>query len=159
LYVTVELELRGEIAANEYILDKRKLSRVNNQPLGRGWGVYAALATLVVAVAVAFLISYTVAAVVFLAGTVGVFLLYKRDIEAQTTRLTYNLDSEVAARFASVQEACEALSGANKVWRVEGEVRGGYSLDEEVLLFDGGVSRSPVEVDLLEMPGVLAKVD
>jgi hypothetical protein len=64
------------------MLDKRKLSRINYRPRGRGWAVYAALATLVVAVAVAFLISYTVAAVVFLAGTIGVFLLYKRDIEA-----------------------------------------------------------------------------
>ena len=112
--------------------------------------MYAALATLVVAAAVAFLISYTVAAVVFLAGTVGVFLLHKRDVEARITRLTYDFDGEVAAGFANVQEACNALSDANKVWRVEGEARGGYSPDEEVLSLDGGVSRSPVEVGLLE---------
>jgi hypothetical protein len=141
------------------MLDKRKLSRINDRPRGRGSAEYAALATLVVATAVAFLISYAVAAVVFLAGTVGVFLLHKRDVEARTTRLTYDLDGEAAARFASVQKACKAFSEANKVWRVEGEARGGYSPGEEVLSFNGGVSRSPVEVGLLEMPGISANVD
>ena len=141
------------------MLDKRKLSRINDRPRGRGSAVYAALATVVVAAVVAFLISYTVAAVVFLLGTVGVFLLHKRDVEARTTRLTYDLDGETAARFASVQEACKALSETNKVWRVEGEARGGYSPGEEVLSLDGGVSRDPVEVSLLEMPGISATVD
>jgi hypothetical protein len=141
------------------MLDKPKLSRINDRPRSRGSAVYAALATVVVAAAVAFLISYTVAAVVFLAGTVGVFLLHKREVEARTTRLTYALDGEVAAGFASVQEACEALSDANKVWWVEGEARGGYSSGEEVLSFDSGVSRGPVEVGLLEMPSISTNVD
>lgn len=121
--------------------------------------MYAALATLVVTAVVAFLISYTVAAVVLLAGTVGVFLLHKRDVEARITRLTYDLDGEAAARFASVQKACKAFSDANKVWRVEGEAREGYSPGEEVLSFNGGVSRSLVEVGLLEMPGISTNVD
>ncbi|MBA2714804.1 MAG: hypothetical protein H0U55_14765, partial [Rubrobacteraceae bacterium] len=141
------------------MLNKRKLSRINDRPQGRGSAVYAALGTLVVAAAAAFLISYTVAAMAFLAGVVGVFLLYKRDVEARITRLTYDLDDETAARFASVQEACEAFSGANNVWRVEEGARGGFSPGDEVLSFDGGVSRSPVEVGLLEMPGISANVD
>jgi hypothetical protein len=141
------------------MLDKRKLSRINDRPRGRGSAVYTALATLVVAAAVAFLISYAAAGMVFLGGTVGVFLLHKRDVEARTTRLIYDLDGEAAARFASVQKACKALSDANKVWRIEGEARGGYSPGEEVLSFDAGISRSPVEVSLLEMPGISANVD
>jgi hypothetical protein len=107
------------------VLDKRTLARINDRPRGRGSAIYAALGIAAAVTVMAFLVSYALAAVV---GAAGAFLLYKREAEARTARLIYNLASEAAAKFAAVQEACEALSGADKVWRIEGEAKDRGSL-------------------------------
>ena len=105
------------------MLDKRMLTRINARPRGRVRAVYVAPGTLAVAAAAALLLSYAVGAVVLLVGTAGVFLLHRRDVEARTTRLTYDLGGEAAPRLASVREACEALADARKVWHVEGDAQ------------------------------------
>ena len=48
------------------MLDKRTLNRINDRPRNRGRVVYVALGTLAVAAAVAFLVSYALAAIVLL---------------------------------------------------------------------------------------------
>ena len=44
---------------------------------------------------------------------------HKLDQRRRTTSLFYELGGELAARFSNVQKACETLSRANKIWRVE----------------------------------------
>lgn len=143
------------------MLDKRTLSRINARPRGRGRAVYVAPGTLAVAAAAALLLSYAVGAVVLLAGAAGVFLLHRRDAEARTTRLTYDLGGETAARLASVREACEALADARKVWRVEEDAQepGASSSYGVELSFDAGTPRHPVEVGPMEMPGISTNVE
>lgn len=143
------------------MLDKKTLIRINDRPRCRDRSVYVALGTLAVAAAVALLVSYTVAVVVLLLGAARVSLLHKREVEARTTTLTYDLDGEAAARFAAVREACEALLGARKLWRVEGEAKEQESSPSygAVLSFEAGTSRHPVEVGPMEMPGISTNVE
>ena len=142
------------------MLDKKTLTRINDRPQGRDRSVYLALGALVVAAAAALLASYAVGVVLLLAGGAGAFLLHKRETEARTTVLTYGLDGEAATRFAAVRSACEALSNARKVWRVEGEAKEqGTSSYGAVLSFDAGASRHQIEVGPLEMPGISTNLE
>ncbi|MBA4116561.1 MAG: hypothetical protein H0X71_09055 [Rubrobacter sp.] len=108
------------------MLDKRTLARINDRPQGRGSATYTALGVAVVVAVVALLISYALATAVLLVGAAVVFLLDKRNAEVQTVKLTYNLSGEMAEKFAAFREACGVLTGAERVWRVEGrrKIRG-----------------------------------
>ena len=106
------------------------------------------------------LLSYVLAAAVLLAGGVVVFLLYQRDVAARTIRLTYNLEGEYASKFAAVQEVCKGLSGAKKVWRVEGDAESLKRPPSDGEGLSGkGALRYPAEVGLLETPGIWANVE
>ena len=145
------------------MLDKRTPDKINNRPQGGGRPVaYAMLGAVAVAL-LSTLLSYALAATVLMVGVAIVFLLYKRDAATRITRLADDLDTGMTFRFAVVQAACEALSSAKKVWRVEGEAQGRRetSFDGEALSFGGGISfRSPAEVDILdEAPGISANVE
>ncbi len=145
---------------NKGMLDKRTLARINDRPRGRGSAAYAALGAVVAAVAAGLLISYAAAAVLLFAGGAGAFLLHRREVEARTTRLGYDLDGEAAVMFDGVREACKALSGARRTWRIEEDaVTPVASSDDTVLTFDGGASRHSAEIGLMEPPGISANID
>jgi hypothetical protein len=140
------------------MLNRRALARINDRPRGRGTFVYAALGAVVVAAACAFLLSYVIGGAVLLAGGGLAYLLYRRDAEARVVDLHYDLKGEAAARFSVVRAACEALAGAERIWRVE-EAPG-----EPVAGVGGAIpgnegARLPVEVGRLETPGISANVD
>ena len=140
------------------MLNRRALARINDRPRGRGAFVYVALGVVVAAAACAFLLSYVIGGAVLLAGGGLAYLLYRRDAEARVVDLHYDLKGEAAARFSVVRAACEALAGAEGIWRVEeapGEPEAG---------FGGAIpgkegTRLPVEVGRLETPGISANVD
>lgn len=122
--------------------------------------MYVAPGAVAVAVAVGLLVSYVVAAVVLVAGGAAAFLLYKREVEARTIRLSYELDDEAAAAFDGLREACKALSDARRTWRIEGDAEApGGSTDGAILMFGGELSRHPVEVGVMEAPGISANVE
>lgn len=141
------------------MLDRKTLERINERPRGRGSAPYVALGAVVAALLCALLLSYALAAAVLLAGGALAFLLHRRDAEARSVKLLYDLKGEDAARFAEVASACEALAGARQVWRAE-EVPG-----ERDVAFGAAVpvsdqsARPPAEVGLLETPGFSANVD
>ena len=141
------------------MLNRRTLARINDRP--RGWGafVYAALGAVVAAAACAFLLSYVIGGAVLLAGGGLAYLSYRRDAEARVVELHYDLGGAATGRFSVVRAACEALAGAEGIWRVE-EVSG-----EPDAGFVGAIPgkdaapRRPVEVGRLETPGISANVD
>lgn len=89
---------------------------------------------------------------VLAAGAGAAYLVYKKDAERRTKRVTYDLggDREMAARFARIGKACEILSTAEKLWlRESSGERPGKSTGE----------RSPLRVGRLEKPGISTNVD
>ncbi len=119
-----------------------------------------ALGAVVAAVVAGLLVSYVAAAVLLFTGGAGAFLLHRREVEARTTRLAYNLDGEVAVMFDGVRETCKALSNARKIWRIEeNAVTPAEFSDGAVLTFDRGVSRRPAEVGVMKPPGISANVE
>lgn len=139
------------------MLDRKTLAKINNRPRGRGAFAYVALGA-VVAAACAFLLSYVIGATVLLAGGGLAYLLYRRDAEARVVELHYDLKGEAARRFSVVRAACEALAGAEGIWRVEG------GPGEPEAAFVGAMpgkegARLPVEVGRLKTPGISANVD
>ena len=142
------------------MLDKRTLARINDRPRGRGSAAYVVLGAVVVAVAAGLLVSYVAAAVLLVAGGAGASLLHRREVEARTTRLAYNLDGDAAVMFDGVREACKALSDARKTWRIEEDaVAPAESSDDTMFTFDGGTRRHPVEVGVMKPPGISANVE
>ncbi len=142
------------------MLDKRTLARINDRPQVRRLATYTALGMAVAVAVVALLVSYALAAVVLLVGVTVVFLLHKRNAEVQTVKLTYNLNGEMAEKFATVREACGVLASADRVWHVEGETKDtGAPSYGAALTFDEGTKRSPVEVGPAEMPGISTNVE
>ena len=104
------------------------------------------------AVAVGLFVSYALGAVVLVLGAAVAFFL-ARPPGAPKVELFYNLDAEAEARFSGVREACEALAGSEKVWRVDGD---GETTDGVV---DPVGSRSPVSVGLTKTADFSANVE
>lgn len=154
------LSSKTEWPINKGMLDKRTLARINNRPRDRGWAIYVVLAAVVTAATAGLLLSYVAATILLVAGGAGAFLLHGREAKARTIRLAYNLDKESAVVFDGMREACKALSDAQKIWRIEEDARtpAGPS-DDTVLTFDGGASRHPAEVGVMEPPGISANVE
>ena len=110
--------------------------------------LYAVLGAVLAAVAAALLISYALGAAILLVGVaVGLFLAGKGS--GPKVELFYNLDAGAEARFSGVRNACEALAGSEKVWRVDGEAVDGAPVGP----------RAPVSVGLLETSGFSANVE
>jgi len=73
-----------------------------------------------------------------------------------TISLSYDdLDSDLAARFASVGEACKDLSSSEKIWRLS-DSPGQRALKAGDTYFPS--ERVPARVGLLEIPGIRANV-
>ena len=139
------------------MLDRRTLARINDRPRGRGAAPYVALGAVVVAALCAFF-TFALAAAVVLAGCALAFLLHRRDAQSRSVELRYDLKGEDAGRFAAVVAACEALAGAQKVWRVR-EVPGEHDVSFGGAITARGGSRGPVEVGRLQTLGFKANVD
>ena len=137
------------------MLTKQKLTEMNSRgsrPDRRGAAPYAALGAVVAAVAAGLLVSYAFGAVVLLLGAAVAFFL-SSPLGAPKVELFYNLDAEAKASFSGVQEACEALAGSEKVWRVDGD---GETADGVVAPAD---PRHPVSVGLSKTPDFSANVE
>ena len=139
------------------MLTKQKLAEMNSRGSSRTEGhrvaLYAAAGAVVAAVAAGLLVSYALGAAVLLLGAAVAFLLDRRGSAGPKVELFYNLDAETQERFSAVRTACEALAGAEKVWRADGEDAAS----------DGDVApvgpRHPVAVGPLETPGFSANVE
>lgn len=123
--------------------------------------MYAGFGMVAVALLLA-LLSYALAAGALLAGVAVAFLLHKRDVAARTVRLDYAPSGESTSRYEAARAACETLSDAKKVWRVEGDAwdRAAKAAGGEDRVFSGDAStRHPVQVGLLKTPGISANVE
>jgi hypothetical protein len=128
----------------------RKVNRLPLAAVGAGaivlTGLLGALAS-----------SLVLAAGALVAGAAGVLLAYRAQKTKMVTTITYgDLRGDLKARFAAVQEGCEALSSSEAIWRLSGP------LERRARKTRGdGVpppAREPARVGLLETPGIRADV-
>jgi hypothetical protein len=89
-------------------------------------------------------------------GVLGVLGAYIAQRATSTNSLSHDdLDGDLAARFASVGEACKDLSSSEKIWRLSD------SPEQRTLKADDTYfpsEREPARVALLETPGIRANV-
>src|SRR3954452_1885256 len=100
------------------MLTKKILTEINERPKkGRDLWPLVTLGTGAIFLAALLLLTYTLALALLLAAATCVWLVYKRAQASHTTSLVYDdLDTETGARFAAVQEACEALASSETIW-------------------------------------------
>ncbi len=106
------------------MLTKQKLAEMNSRgsrPEGRTPAVYAAVGAGVAALAAALFVSYALGGAVLLLGAAAAFLLARRGSGGPKVELFYNLDEAEGARFLEIREACKALAGSERIWRVGGD--------------------------------------
>jgi hypothetical protein len=141
------------------MLNRRTLQRINNRPkqLNRLPLLVIGGASLVFAVLLyALLGSLLFALPVLLVGALGVLVAHRAQKAKSITTLTYdNLSAEVNARFSEVQEACEALSSSEMIWRLRGSAARWTSKNGDAA---PPPPREPVRVGLFETPGIQTNV-
>ena len=139
------------------MLNRRALQRINNRPkqvnrlplLVVGAGALAAAGILY---ALLGLSMFALAAL--LASALGVLGVYRAQKTRSVTTLNYDgLSDKTRAHFSGVQEACEALSSSQMIWRLRGGAAQWTSRDGDAA---PSPPREPVRVGLLETPGIRA---
>jgi hypothetical protein len=141
------------------MLTRKTLARLNNRSMGaRLWPLAAIGAGSLALGGVLFVVasSLPLALAALAAGVLGVLGAYRAQKARSTTSLSYDdLDADLAARFASVREACKDLASSEKTWRLSDS-------PEQPALKAGDVSfppeREPARVGLLEPPGIRANI-
>ena len=89
-------------------------------------------------------------------GAAGMLAVHKVSRGPEITTLDYeNLGGEVAAHFASVREALEALSSSQKIWHLPSSTAPAPREVESIL---SSPERTPARVGLIEAPGIRANV-
>jgi hypothetical protein len=139
------------------MLTKRILTEINTGPQKtRDLWKFTALGASVFVLAVLLLFSYTLALAILLVGAVCVWIAYKRDHTGRTPSLVYdNLDTETGARFAAMQEACEALASSERIWRIA-EQRN--PPNKPGIRAASASDRQPVKVGYMNTPGISTNV-
>jgi DnaJ-like protein len=141
------------------MLNRRTLQRINNRPkqmnrlplLVIGAGSLALAALLY-----ALFGSPMFALPALLVGTLAVLAAYRTQKARSITTLAYdNLSDKVKARFSEVQEACEALTSSEVIWRLKGGAEQWTSRNGDAA---PPPPREPAQVGLLETPGIRANV-
>lgn len=134
------------------MLTRSTLERINARPRGRSLWPFMTIGVGAIVVAALLFLSNGLALAALLGGAACVWIAYRRGEAGQTTSLVYGLDAETGARFAAIQEACEALAGSERIWRVS-EQRARASKPGAPT-----TDRRRVEVGCLDTPGISANV-
>jgi hypothetical protein len=140
------------------MLNRRTLQRINKRPkqlnrlplLSIGAGSLALAGILY-----ALLGSLLFALAALLVGALGVLGAYRTQKAQSIIPLTYDLRSEIRARFSRVQQACEALSSSERIWYLRGGAGQWTSRNGDAAQ---PPPREPAQVGLLETPGIRANV-
>jgi len=141
------------------MLTRKTLKRVNERPrqvnrlplvaIGAGALVLAGLLVLLAS-------SLLAGLVVIVAGVAGGAVYYRSRRAAAITSVTYGeLKGELRERGSKVQEACEALSSSEKIWRLRGPVEQRSARTGDAAPTP---AREPACVGLLETPGIRTDV-
>jgi len=141
------------------MLNSGVLKRINDPPrkgrllplVGAGAGA-AALGAALLQLAPSPLIALAAVPV----GAVGMLAVHRATRGREITTLDYeNLSGEVAAHFASVREALEALSSSQKIWRLPSSTAPAPREGDNIL---SSPERAAARVGLIETPGIRANV-
>jgi hypothetical protein len=141
------------------MLPRKTLSRLNNRPKGPRLGPLAAIGAGSLALGgVLFVVASSLPLVLaaLAAGALGVLGAYMAQWATSTTSPSYDdLDGDLAARFASVGEACKDLSSSERIWRLS-DAPGQRTLKAGDIYFPP--PKEPARVGLLETPGIRANI-
>ncbi len=141
------------------MLNRRTLQRINNRPkqINRLPLLLMAAGSVALAGLLAALLDFLMPALaVLLVGALGVLGAYRAQKASSVTTLNYDdLSDEVRARFSEVQQACEALSSSEMIWRLRGRAAQWTSRNGDAA---PPPPREPARVGLIETPGIRANV-
>ncbi len=141
------------------MLTGKTLKRINERPREverRPLALIGALSLAVAALLFVLVSSLMLALAALLAGSLGFLLAYRAQKAKMTIPLSYdNLDEETTARFATMQEACQALASSKRVWRLTGQRDQDLKPGSIIPMPD---DRRRVEVGRLETPGISADI-
>jgi len=141
------------------MLNRSTIQRINNRPRQVNRLPLLAIGARSLALAgmlYALLGSPILALPALLVGALGILGAYRTQKASSLTTLDYdNLSGEIRARFSGVQQACEALSSSEGIWRLGGSAARWTSRNGDAA---PPPPREPARVGLLETPGIRANV-